>query len=172
MFRNAIRHANSLGQALLFVFVAIRTRIGLSLILVGGLVSGAAALGRMPEPRQSSSSSTAQSPESSSTAAPKAAPHKHTPFDDFLIYGTVFTDKGLAFSNVRVRIRRVGEKKFRWDDVTNSRGDFAFRVPKNASYEVVVHVKGFLDQTKTAEAKAGSTDQTLAFQMEPAGGKK
>jgi hypothetical protein len=99
-----------------------------------------------------------------------AAQHKHNPFEDFLIRGTVFTDKGLAFPGAEVRIRRVGEKKFRWQDATNSRGDFALRVPKSASYEVVVHAKHCVDQSKTVNAQGA--EQTLSFQMEPVGGKK
>jgi hypothetical protein len=118
-----------------------------------------------PAPSQQTASA---GPASSS----KAAPHRHTPFDDFLIRGTVFNDKALALPGANIRIRRAGEKKFRWQDVTNSRGDFALRVPHNAAYEVVTHAKGFLDQSKTVDAKPGLTDQNLAFQMEPARGKK
>jgi hypothetical protein len=110
------------------------------------------------------------------TAAPtksaKPAKHGHAWADNFLIHGTVFNDKGLAFPGVQVRIRRRDEKKIRWQDATNSRGDFAIRVPHDASYEVLTHAKGFLDQAKTADAKAGLTDQTLAFKLEPSGGKK
>ena len=107
-------------------------------------------------------------PDSSS----KPAKHRHTPFDDFLIHGTVFNDKALGFPGVDIRIRRAGEKKFHWQDVTNSRGDFAIRVPYNASYEIVTHAKGFLDQSKIIDAKSGSAEQTLSFQMESAKGKK
>ena len=112
----------------------------------------------------------AQQPAPDSSSKP--ARHKHTPFDDFLVHGTVFNDKSLAFPGVDIRIRRVGEKKFRWQDVTNSRGDFAIRVPYNASYEIVTHAKGFVDQSKTVDAKTGSADQSLSFQMEPAKDKK
>ena len=119
--------------------------------------------------------SAAPNAQQSSSGAPvsssKAGKHRHTPFDDFLIRGTVFNDKARALPGAGIRIRRIGEKKFRWQDVTNSRGDFAVRVPYDASYEVVTHAKGFLDQSKTVEAKQGS-DQNLSFQMQPAQGKK
>ena len=114
----------------------------------------------------------AQAPAQPASSSTNPAKHRHTWADDFLIHGTVFTDKGLAFSGAQVRIRRAGDKKFRWQDATNSRGDFAIRVPHDASYEVLTHAKGFVDQTKTVNAKPGLTDETLAFKMEPAGGRK
>ena len=120
----------------------------------------------------SGSAVSTQQPDPSATSSSKSVKHKHTPFDDFLIRGSVFNEKALAFPGVEVRVRRVGEKKFRWQDVTNSRGNFAFRVPHGASYEVVIHMKGFLDQTETVEAKTGSTDKNLSFKLQPAGGKK
>ena len=123
--------------------------------------------------QEASSSSSPSSQQSTQPAsASKAAKHRHTPFDDFLIRGTVFSDKALAFPGVDIRIRRVGEKKFRWQDVTNSRGDFAIRVPYDAAYEIVTHAKGFQDQSKTVDAKSGAAEQNLSFKMEPARGKK
>ena len=106
---------------------------------------------------------------SSSSKHPKP---KYSHANDFLIRGTVFTDKALSFPGVQLRIRRAGEKKFRWQDSTNSRGEFAIRVPQDAQYEVVVHAKGFADQTKTIDAKKGLTEEKLSFRMEPQGGKK
>jgi hypothetical protein len=84
-----------------------------------------------------------------------------------LIRGTVFTDKALAFPGVQLRIRRAGEKKFRWEDSTNSRGEFAIRVLQGAQYEMVVHVKGFADQTRTIDALTGSGENNVVFRMEP-----
>jgi hypothetical protein len=99
--------------------------------------------------------------------------HKYSHANDFLIRGTVFTDKALAFPAVQLRIRRSTEKKFRWETYTNSRGDFAVRVPQGLEYEMVIHVKGFADQTRAIDAKAGLSETTLTFRMEPvAGGKK
>jgi hypothetical protein len=37
---------------------------------------------------------------------------------------------------------------------------------------MVVHAKGFIDQTKVVEAKSGIADTTLAFQLRPAEGKR
>ena len=107
--------------------------------------------------------------ESSSSEKPKK--HKYSHADDFLIIGTVFDPKGYAFPGVQLKIRRSAEKKFRWDDYTNSRGDFAVRVPKGTEYEMLVHIKGFADQTRAVDAKSGLTEARIVFRMEPGGGK-
>lgn len=129
-----------------------------------------ARIAQAQEPSRQSPPATQPQP---STPAPATSPkHGHTHADDFLIRGTVFTDKARAFPGVQLRIRRVGERKSRWQDVTNSRGDFAIRVPQGYSYEVLTHTKGFLDQTKTIDARKGLIEESLVFQMEPAGGRK
>jgi hypothetical protein len=89
-----------------------------------------------------------------------------------LIRGTVFTPNALAFPGVRLRIRRANEKNFRWDTYTDSRGEFAVRVPQGIQYEMVIVVKGFADQTRTINAANGLSEDTVVFRMEPPGGKK
>jgi carboxypeptidase family protein len=120
-------------------------------------------------------------PASPASSAPQTAPappeklgkQKYSHANDFLIEGSVFNDKGLSFAGVQLRIRRGGEKKFRWQTTTASRGDFAVRVPQGAEYEMVVHAKGFADQTRTVDAKTGGNEERMVFRMEPAaGGKK
>jgi hypothetical protein len=106
----------------------------------------------------------APQPESSS----KNKNQKYSHANDFLIRGTVFTDKALSFPDVQLRIRRSGEKKFRWEDRTNSRGEFAIRVPQGLQYEMVVHTKGFTDQIRTIDARNGSGENNVVFRMEPA----
>jgi hypothetical protein len=103
-------------------------------------------------------------PQSSSSS--KGVKPKHSHANDFLIGGTVFTDKSLAFPGVQLRIRRTGEKKFRWEDSTNSRGEFAIRVPQGSEYEMVVRAKGFTEQIRTIDARTGSGDNNVVFQME------
>jgi len=116
---------------------------------------------------------TTASPNGTAAVQPgKTGKQKYSHANDFLIRGSVFTDKARAFPGVKLRIRRSGEKKFRWEDYTNSRGEFAMRVPQGAEYEMVVHAKGFIDQTKVVEAKSGIADTTLAFQLRPAEGKR
>ena len=52
-------------------------------------------------------------------------------------------------------------------------GDFAVRVPQGSDYEMVVHVKGFADQTRALDAKTGVSEARIVFRMEPdVGGKK
>lgn len=92
--------------------------------------------------------------------------------NDYLIRGTVFTEKALSFPGVQLRIRKAGEKKYRWESYTNSRGEFAVRVPQGSDYEVVVRVKGFAEQTRTINARNGANDETLTFRMQPAGDKE
>ena len=102
---------------------------------------------------------------SSSTDNPQKQKYSHA--NDFLIIGTVFNESGYAFPGVELRIRRSSEKKFRWDSYTNSRGDFAVRVPQGEDYEMIVHAKGFADQTRTLDAKSGVRESRLVFRMEP-----
>jgi hypothetical protein len=98
-------------------------------------------------------------------------PKKYSHANDFLIRGSVFNDKALSFPGVQLRIKRSGEKKFHWETVTNSRGDFALRVPQGAKYEIVVHVKGFADQTRAIDAQGAGGEQSYTFRLQPLGGK-
>ncbi len=113
-------------------------------------------------------------PDSQPAAAVPAKPgkQKYSHANDFLIRGTVFDEKALSFPGVELRIRRVGEKKFRWETYTNSRGEFAVRVPQGSDYEMVVHVKGFPDQTRTFSAKNEDNLENVVFRMQPAAGDK
>lgn len=116
-------------------------------------------------------------PDQSNSPAPwsssdKSNNKKYSHASDFLVIGTVFTDKGYAFPGVELRIRRSSEKKYRWDSYTNSRGEFAIRVPQGTDYEMIVHAKGFADQTKPVDAKNGLSEARLVFRMEPGTGEK
>ena len=107
-------------------------------------------------------------PAKSSSAAAKL------PF--FLILGTVFNENALAFPGVEVRIRRNDEKKFRWEGVSNSRGEFAVRVPDGYDYSLVIRVKHYQDETRAITTKAGDAQQRVTIRMqlapEKAGAKK
>jgi hypothetical protein len=116
-----------------------------------------------------------QQPPAENPGTPGSSSSKHarsTHANDFLIIGTVFTDKALAFPGVRLRVRRSTEKKFRWEAYTNSRGEFAIRVPQGAEYEMVVFAKGFLDQSKTMSANSGTSENNVVFTMQSAAGVK
>jgi hypothetical protein len=103
-----------------------------------------------------------------SSSSAKGGKQNYSHANDFLIRGTVFTDKALSFPDAQLRIRRAGEKKFRWEDRTNSRGEFAIRVPQGTQYEMVVHAKGFAEQARTIDARNGSGENNIVFRMEPA----
>jgi hypothetical protein len=113
-------------------------------------------------------------PNSQAPAATPSKPgkKKYSHVNDFLIRGTVFTDKALSFPGVQLRIRRAGEKKFRWESYTNSRGEFAVRVPQGSDYELVVRVKGFAEQTRAIDAKTGGNEESMVFRMQPSRGEK
>jgi len=111
-------------------------------------------------------------PGTDSAQAASSSAKKNSHAYDFLIKGTVFTDKALAFPGVQLRIKRAGEKKFRWQTYTNSRGEFAVRVPQGSDYELAVHAKGFADQTLAIDAKTGDYLDDIVFRMQPTGGKR
>jgi hypothetical protein len=145
----------------------------LVLLAVGAMVS-AQEPAPPPSPAPPPPASQQPPPEAPSAASSSSSKHsRSTHANDFLIIGTVFTDRALAFPGVRLRVRRSREKKFRWEAYTNSRGEFAIRVPQGAEYEMVIIAKGYLDQSKEISAKSGISEDNVVFQMQPAaGGKK
>ena len=112
------------------------------------------------------------SPASGAPAPEKSQKEKYSHANDFLIIGTIFDPKGYAFAGVELRIRRGNEKKYRWDSYTNSRGEFAVRVPQGSDYEMVIHAKGFADQRRALDAKTGVSEARIVFHMESAEGVK
>ena len=123
-------------------------------------------IGRAQEPAPPPPQAPQPAPAESSTKQQK---QKYSHANDFLIIGTVFDAKGLAFPGVELKIRRRNEKKYRWDSYTNSRGDFAVRVPQGSDYEMLVRAKGFADQTRALDAKTGVNEARIVFRMEAAG---
>lgn len=109
-------------------------------------------------------------PTQDSSSKDKPSKKKYSHANDFLIRGTVFNEKALSFPDVELRLRKEGQKKYKWQTYTNSRGEFAVRVPEGSNYEILAHVKGFTDQTKTVEAKGGGNEENLAFRMQPVTG--
>ena len=94
-----------------------------------------------------------------------------------LIRGAVFTLEGFSLRGVKVKIRRIPTeeeeregrkiKSLKMDYVTNSRGEFAFRVPsRRARYELTASRDGFKSDTKTVDV---SEDESVpvAFSLEP-----
>lgn len=107
-------------------------------------------------------------------AAPPAAPaqessstnKRKSKIPPFLILGTVFNERALAFPGVEVKIRRKGEKKFCFDTYTNSRGEFAIRVPDGIEYEVVVREKNYKEQSQVVAANMADVQKRLTFKLE------
>jgi hypothetical protein len=135
---------------------------------VGWVVALWAAALQIPSASPHSIQQDAPSSQPQSSSSSKSGKPKYSHANDFLIRGTVFTEKALSFPGVQLRIRRSGEKKFRWEDRTNSRGEFAIRVPQGTQYEMVVRAKGFAEQAKTIDARTGSGENNVVFRMEPA----
>ena len=133
------------------------------------LLSPAMALEAIQEAAPASSSTPPQD-SASKTGSPGKQRYSHA--DDFLIRGTVFNENALAFPAVGLRLRIEGQKKYKWETYTNSRGEFALRVPQGSNYEILAHVKGFADQTRTVEAKGGGNEEIVVFRMQPVKGDK
>ncbi len=73
--------------------------------------------------------------------------------DYALIYGTVFDADGRVVPGVPVKIQRVGDKKPKWDLVSDHSGEFAQRVPTGDNeYLITAEIKvpkgGTKPQTK------------------------
>lgn len=92
---------------------------------------------------------------------------KHSHEHDFLLIGTVFTEKGFSLEGAGLHVRRMTEVKFRWEARSDRRGEFAIRVPQGADYQIVVLAKGFQGQTRTVDAKSGDRED-LVFRLVPA----
>ena len=139
-------------------------------VLITGLILAFAGLLGAQEAPQPPAAQSSPSSESTSKQNPNQAAARHS--NDFLVRGTVFTQEGFALPGAELRIRRSAEKKFRWQTLSNSRGDFAVRVKMGADYEVLVRAKGFAEQTMPVDAKTGDRYKDLVFRMEHQGNKK
>jgi hypothetical protein len=118
-----------------------------------------------PAPPTSPQAPAAAPPPAPTQESSSASKHK-SKIPPFLIIGTVFNERALAFPGVQVKIRRKGEKKFRYDAYTNSRGEFAIRVPDGIQYEVVVRQKDYKEQSQLVEANMADVQKRLTFKLE------
>ena len=85
---------------------------------------------------------------------------------NFLIFATVFNERGFALYGVRTRLRRADEKKFRWEATSDHQGELAFRVPQGAQYEMIVEARGFKTETRKIDAMQDLRAE-LTIRMEP-----
>lgn len=90
---------------------------------------------------------------------------------DFVIFASVFNEQGFALPGAKVRVRRSDEHKFRWEAISDRRGELGVRVKQGAEYELTIEAHGFKSQTRKIDAHEGNGED-LTFHMEPfAGGK-
>jgi hypothetical protein len=85
----------------------------------------------------------------------------------FLIVGTVFNERALSFPGATVRIRCAEDQKYRWEAITNSRGEFAVRVPEGHTYEVQVRAKNYVEQNVQVKTDQGDIQQRLSIRLQP-----
>ena len=103
---------------------------------------------------------------SASAAAPQEK-KKRPP--EVVIVGTVFTERGFSLPGATIRVTRVGERRAKWDAVSDRRGEFGVRVPPGDEYEVRVTTKGYEEQEQKVDGKS-STYANLVFRMTPVKG--
>ena len=87
--------------------------------------------------------------------------------EQFLIFGTVFDERGYIVEGAEIRVRCAGEKKVRWKVWSDRRGEFAQRVPTGAEYELTVVAKGFTEQERKVDAREGNRED-MVIRLEPA----
>ena len=81
------------------------------------------------------------------TVVPRAAAQEKK--DYALIYGTVWGADDRAVAGVPIKIQRVGDKKPKWELVSDHRGEFAQRVPLGEhDYIVIADIKIPKGETK------------------------
>jgi hypothetical protein len=96
--------------------------------------------------------------------APQSSGGSHA--HGFVIFATVFNDRGFALYGARTRLRREEEKKFRWEAMSDHEGELAFRVPPGEEYEMVIEARGFETQTRKVDTRQGNRVD-LTIRMEP-----
>jgi carboxypeptidase family protein len=141
-----------------------------TVVLLGGVLAGRAVRAQQPAPPPPPAPSEPTTAPAESATSP-APGHSRIP-QGFLIRGTVFDHQALSLAGAELHIRRSGEKKFHWQTYSNSRGEFAVRVPPGNEYEVVVQAKGFTDAVQPVNAKNGLEEESLVIHMTQASGKK
>jgi hypothetical protein len=122
-------------------------------------------------PPSASSTNTSAGTNTATTAKRAQAPGPCSPKTKlrpgFLIVGTVFNEHALSFPGATVRIRCADDQKYRWEARTNSRGEFAVRVPEGHAYEVQVRVKNYVDQNVSIRTDQGDIQQRLSIRLRP-----
>lgn len=89
----------------------------------------------------------------------------------FLLFGTVFDERGFARPGAEIRIRRAGERKWRWNTLSDRRGEFAVRVPPGGEYELMLRAKGSQEELRKIDARSRNR-LDLVFRLVPTAGGK
>jgi hypothetical protein len=100
-------------------------------------------------------------------ATPQKKSKQEAYANQFLIYGSVFTEQGFVLPGAEVKVRRTRERKQRWEAYSDRRGEFAVRVPRGDQYEIAIKAKGYTPLTRTVDAHSGDR-QDLILRMQPA----
>jgi hypothetical protein len=108
-----------------------------------------------------------QEPEAVPSGTPEAKGIPTRTIPGFLIVGTVFNEKALSFPGIEVRVQQKDEKKHHWQTYTNSRGEFAVRVPEGHQYEVSVRAKKYKEVVQEVSSRNGDNQQRLSIKLEP-----
>jgi Carboxypeptidase regulatory-like domain len=136
-------------------------------VLLAVVLSPLTVLAQEPTPPPSAVTPASPGPAGQPAAtASSSSKNKSKEIPSFLIIGTVFNEHAYSFPGVEVRIRRGDQKKFRWDTYTDSRGEFAVRVPPGYQYVVVTHVKKYADQTQNVDSTV-DVQKRLSIKLEP-----
>jgi hypothetical protein len=107
-----------------------------------------------------------QAPEPAPPQTESSTKSKHLRhLDAFLIRGTVYDEKSLSLPGAQLRVRRHGEKKYRWSTIANSRGEFAIRIPPGSDYELLAEARDFTDTTTAIDAKNQSSEDNMVIHM-------
>ncbi len=85
---------------------------------------------------------------------------------DVVISGMVFTEKGFLLAGATIRVNRTGERKTRWEAMSDRQGEFGLWVPQGGEYEVHVKAKGYDEQSQKVDGTVG-TKEKLVFRMSP-----
>ena len=101
------------------------------------------------------------------SAGEKCGKKKQRLAEQFLIFGTVFDERGYIVEGAEIRVRCAGEKKTRWKVWSDRRGEFAQRVPTGSEYELTVVAKGFAEQARKIDAREGNRED-LVVRLDPA----
>ena len=136
-----------------------------TILFLASLLLPSVAGAQQPVPPSPPESPAAVAPPVPAQESSSTSKHK-SKIPPFLILGTVFNEHALAFPGLEIKIRRKGEKKFRYDTYTNSRGEFAIRVPDGIEYEVVVREKNYKEQSQGVVANKADVQKRLTFRLE------